>query len=58
MLVDDRETREMISNLAPVKRIAMPEEVAQCALFLLSDRSTYMTGSPMIVDGAMSVRLL
>lgn len=58
MLVDDRETREMISSLAPVKRIAMPDEVAQCALFLLSDRSTYMTGSPMIVDGAMSVRLL
>ena len=58
MLVDDRETRELISSLAPVKRIAMPDEVAQCALFLLSDRSTYMTGSPMIVDGAMSVRLL
>jgi enoyl-[acyl-carrier-protein] reductase (NADH) len=37
--------------------MANAKEVAQAALFLLSDRSTFMTGSPMIVDGGMSVRL-
>ncbi|WP_202796178.1 SDR family oxidoreductase [Pusillimonas sp. T7-7] len=33
-------------------------QTAQAALFLLSDRSGFMTGSPMIVDGGMSVRLI
>jgi hypothetical protein len=33
-------------------------EIAAAALFLLSDRSSFMTGSPMLVDGGMSVRLI
>ena len=41
-----------------MKRMAEAEEIAQAALFLLCDRSSFMTGSPMIVDGGMSVRLL
>jgi NAD(P)-dependent dehydrogenase (short-subunit alcohol dehydrogenase family) len=47
-----------ISRLHPMKRMASAVEIAQAALFLLSDRSQFMTGSPMIVDGGMSVRLL
>lgn len=58
MLGEDPAAHELIANLAPVKRLGTPNEIAQGALFLLSDRSTFMTGSPMIVDGAMSVRLL
>jgi NAD(P)-dependent dehydrogenase (short-subunit alcohol dehydrogenase family) len=48
---------DFIANLHPMKRMANAKEIAQAALFLLSDRSTFMTGSPMIVDGGMSVRL-
>lgn len=48
---------EFIARLHPMKRMATPKEIAQAALFLLSDRSSFMTGSPMIVDGGMSVRL-
>lgn len=47
-----------IANLHPMKRMASAREIAQAALFLLSDRSSFVTGSPMIVDGGMSVRLL
>lgn len=54
----DPSTMEFIANLHPVKRMASAKEIAQAALFLLSDRSSFMTGSPMIVDGGMSVRLL
>lgn len=46
-----------IANLHPMKRMADAKEIAQAAQFLLSDRSSFMTGSPMIVDGGMSVRL-
>lgn len=49
---------EFIAGLHPMKRMASAAEIAQAALFLLSDRSQFMTGSPMIVDGGMSVRLL
>lgn len=48
---------EFIANLHPMKRMASAKEIAQAALFLLSDRSSFMTGSPMIVDGGISVRL-
>jgi NAD(P)-dependent dehydrogenase (short-subunit alcohol dehydrogenase family) len=46
-----------IASLHPMKRMATPKEIAQAALFLLSDRSSFMTGSPVIADGGMSVRL-
>lgn len=48
---------DFIASLHPMKRMASAGEIAQAALFLLSDRSSFMTGSPMIVDGGMSVRL-
>jgi NAD(P)-dependent dehydrogenase (short-subunit alcohol dehydrogenase family) len=48
---------EFIANLHPMKRMASPKEIAQAALFLISDRASFMTGSPMIADGGMSVRL-
>lgn len=48
---------EFISNLHPMKRMARAEEIAQAAVFLLSERSSFVTGSPMIADGGMSVRL-
>ncbi|WP_170378822.1 SDR family oxidoreductase [Ruegeria atlantica] len=57
MTSGDSETEDFIANLHPLQRMADPEEIAQCALFLLSDRSGFVTGSPMIVDGGISVRL-
>ena len=46
-----------VTGLHPMKRMADPLEIAQAALFLLGDRSSFMTGSPMLVDGGVSVRL-
>ncbi len=37
----------------PLKRGGTPEDVAQCALFLASDMSTYITGQVLQVDGGM-----
>jgi NAD(P)-dependent dehydrogenase (short-subunit alcohol dehydrogenase family) len=48
---------DFIANLHPMKRMASAKEIAQAALFLLSNRSSFMTGSPMTVDGGISVRL-
>lgn len=46
-----------VASLHPMKRMAAAVEIAQAALFLLGDRSSFMTGSPMLVDGGISVRL-
>jgi enoyl-[acyl-carrier-protein] reductase (NADH) len=38
-----------------LKRIAAPEEIANAALFLASDLSSFTTGSAMLVDGGVSI---
>jgi NAD(P)-dependent dehydrogenase (short-subunit alcohol dehydrogenase family) len=39
-----------------LKRLGLPEEVAEVALFLASDASSYMTGSSVIVDGGFTAK--
>lgn len=51
------EVLDFVADLHPMKRMAAAKEIAQGALYLLSERSSFMTGSPMIIDGGMSVRL-
>jgi NAD(P)-dependent dehydrogenase (short-subunit alcohol dehydrogenase family) len=53
----DPDVLAFIAGLHPMKRMAQAGEIAQAALFLLGDRSGFMTGSPMVVDGGMSVRM-
>jgi len=38
----------------PLGRLAEPEEMAQVALFLLSDRASYVTGQTLVVDGGQT----
>ncbi len=35
----------------PLGRVGRPEEIAQAALFLASDRASFVTGSALVVDG-------
>ncbi|MEO3414259.1 SDR family oxidoreductase [Roseovarius sp. CAU 1744] len=58
MTGDDPATQDLIADLHPLKRMADPKEIAQSALFLLSDRASFVTGSPLAVDGGIATRLL
>lgn len=53
----DPDVLAFVADLHPMKRMAAAVEIAQAALFMLADRSSFMTGSPLLVDGGVSVRL-
>lgn len=49
------EALAQVANLHALKRLAQPEELAQAALYLASDASSFMTGTAMLVDGGVSI---
>jgi len=49
---EDVDTKAFFEAL-PIARIGRPDEMAQLALFLASDESSYCTGSEFIADGGM-----
>ncbi|HEY9062984.1 MAG TPA: SDR family oxidoreductase [Pseudobacteroides sp.] len=52
---NDPEIREFSESIIPVRRIAKPEDIANVALFLLSDMSDYINGETIFVDGGFKV---
>jgi NAD(P)-dependent dehydrogenase (short-subunit alcohol dehydrogenase family) len=50
-LYSDPNLKEEILKYVPFKRPAMPEDIANAALFLASDMASYITGINLIVDG-------
>jgi NAD(P)-dependent dehydrogenase (short-subunit alcohol dehydrogenase family) len=45
----------VIANIVPMGRFATTEEIAEVILFLVSDRSSYMTGHALVADGGESL---
>ena len=50
----ERGTEGKIGQLNPLRRGAVPEEIAQVALFLASDDASYVNGQAIAVDGGLS----
>jgi glucose 1-dehydrogenase len=50
-LLKDRRWRDAVYARTPMQRVAEPREIAEVAVFLASDASSYMTGSTVYVDG-------
>jgi NAD(P)-dependent dehydrogenase (short-subunit alcohol dehydrogenase family) len=48
-----KEEEEALRNLHLLQRIGRPEEVAELVLFLLSNRSAFITGQAYRLDGGM-----
>lgn len=50
----NRSGRQVLEELHPIGRLGRPEEVANMILFLLSDESTFSTGSEFVCDGGLT----
>ena len=52
-LLDDA-TRQALIQLHPIGRLGRPQEVANAALFLMSDEASFVTGTTLMVDGGFT----
>jgi NAD(P)-dependent dehydrogenase (short-subunit alcohol dehydrogenase family) len=48
---DPAAKRQMIIDYAPLKRIAMPEEISHAVLYLASSEASFITGAALAIDG-------
>ncbi len=52
---NDPETLAFVESIHALKRLATPEEIAQSALYLASDASSFTTGTALLADGGVSI---
>jgi NAD(P)-dependent dehydrogenase (short-subunit alcohol dehydrogenase family) len=52
---DSKIAQENFEKTVPFKRYAESKEIGEMVLFLASDKSKYITGTKMIVDGGMTI---
>ncbi|KQN80803.1 short-chain dehydrogenase [Sphingomonas sp. Leaf67] len=51
----DAAYRQALEQNIPMQRAGQPEEVADLAVFLASDRARYITGARIVIDGGLSL---
>jgi NAD(P)-dependent dehydrogenase (short-subunit alcohol dehydrogenase family) len=47
---------EALERGLPLKRLGEPEDIAHLAVFLASDRASWITGETYVIDGGAGVR--
>ena len=52
------EVRQKREQVVPARRIGMPRDIAEAVLFLASDRSSYINGQDILLDGGLSQAFL
>ena len=52
----DASSREEAIDRTVLKRLGTPEDIANGALFLASDESSFMTGSELVIDGGLTAQ--
>lgn len=52
---DNEDTVKQMLRRYPLRRFGVPDDIANAAVFLLSDASSWMTGTNMVIDGGYSL---
>jgi len=55
---DREQVMALIEATVPIKRFGTPEEMADAAIFLCSERARFITGACLVVDGGQTFRIL
>lgn len=53
---DTTEKLKGASDYVPMKKVGQPEDMANAAMFLLSDAAAYITGTSLVVDGGLMLK--
>lgn len=48
-----KEEKDEIANMTPLKRLGTPQDIANIAVFLSSDKASFVTGQTIYVDGGL-----
>ena len=50
------ESKKNLSKIIPLRRVGKPSDIANSTMFLLSDESSFITGTELIVDGGLRAK--
>ena len=54
--IKDNKIRDKFLKLVPNRRVAMPEEIGETIAWLLTNKSSYITGSTIPIDGGWTAQ--
>lgn len=54
---DHPERMKLMENMTPAGRNGQPEDIAYAVAFLADDKASFITGTDLVVDGGLTVRL-
>ena len=54
MIFGHRENSDAFNDFQPIPRAGLPNDIANLALFLASDESSFVTGQDFLVDGGLT----
>tara|TARA_B100000795_G_C22791168_1_gene437011 strand:- start:400 stop:1173 length:774 start_codon:yes stop_codon:yes gene_type:complete len=53
-----KQINEMIKTKVPMNRFATPSDIASSAVFLCSDKASFITGTTLVIDGGQTVGVM
>ena len=53
-MISNDKSREVVKNMYPLKKIGAPKDIEDCLIWLLSSRSSFVTGQTINIDGGIN----
>jgi 3-oxoacyl-[acyl-carrier protein] reductase len=53
---NSKKIKKMIQSQVPLGRFGKPEEIANLVTFLLSSKTSFMTGAEIVIDGGQTIK--